>query len=100
MRTGRPQPLDLLPRARDGVGGKPAADAPDRRAVPEGPVLRQSTDDGGAPAAGGGGPSQASPAADGRDGPGGAPSQAADDGGRPRCSEVSVLAPRPNPDPG
>ena len=47
MRTFGPQPLDLLPPTGDRVGGEPAADAADRRAVHEDPVLRQPEDDGG-----------------------------------------------------
>src|SRR4051794_26619926 len=68
MRTPRSKPLDLLPPTGRRVGGKFAADAPDRRAVPEDPVLRESADDGASGAKRGGGQPQAGPAADGLDG--------------------------------
>jgi hypothetical protein len=100
MRTDRPQPLDLLPPAGDRVGGEPAADAPDRRAVPQDPVLWQSADDGGPRATRGGGQPQAGPAADGVDGPGGARPQAADRRRLDGRSGLSLLAPRPGPGPG
>jgi hypothetical protein len=48
MRTHRPQPLDLLSRPGDRVGGESPADAADRRAVPRGALLRESADGGAA----------------------------------------------------
>src|SRR5262245_43882368 len=71
MRAHRPQPLDLLSRPGDRVGGEPAADAADRRAVPEDPLLRQSADGGVAAAPRGGDQSQAGPTAHDSDGLGG-----------------------------
>ena len=78
MRTPRPQPLELLSAAGRRVGGEPAADAVDRRAVHEDAVLRQSADDGCLGAIRGDGQSQAGAAADAADGPGSDFSQAAD----------------------
>ncbi len=55
MPTARREPLDgVLPSAR-GERADPGVDAPDRRAVPGLPVLRQPTDDASLGARGGGG---------------------------------------------
>src|SRR4051794_10090545 len=78
MRTPGPQPLDLLSPAGDRVGGEPSADAADRRAVPQDPVLRQPEDDGVPGALRRDGQSEAGSEAHGVDGTGGVAPQAAD----------------------
>src|SRR5262245_47579832 len=99
MRTPGPQSIELLPLAGRRVGGELALDAADRPAVPRDPILREPADDGMSGAFGGAGQSQAGPAVDGADGPGGAAPQAADhnrDAGR---AGLSLLAPRSGADP-
>src|SRR5436309_7604376 len=99
MRTRWPQPLDLLPPAGRRVGGEPAPDAADRRAISQDPVLRQP-EDGGVPGTlRRGGESQADPAAHGVDGAGGIAPEAADDGTGIRRAGVSLPASRPGAEP-
>src|SRR5215471_13441716 len=99
MRTPGPRPLDLLSPPGDRVGGEPAVDAADRRAIPPDALLWESADGGLAEAPRGGGQSQAGPAAHGADGLGGAPSRAEDRHRRARRAGLPLPAPRPGADP-
>src|SRR5258708_13251071 len=98
MRTAGSQPIELLSPTGHRVGGEPALDAADRRAVPQDPVLRQSADDGFFGAFRGDGQSQAGPAAHGFDVPGSGLSPAADPHHRIRPPALPALPPPTGPD--
>src|SRR5512135_3571422 len=99
MRTPGSQPIELLSPTGHRVGGEPALDAADRRAVPQDPVLRQPADDGFFGAYRGDGQPQAGPAAHGVDGFGVAVPQAAYHHHGIGRAGLPLLAPRSGADP-
>src|SRR5512143_1540699 len=91
VRAAGAEPIELVSRAGEGVGGEPGADAADRRAVPADAVLRFAEDDGLADATRARGQSQAGPAADADHGLGSDLSPAEHDAAEPGASNLPVF---------
>src|SRR5512142_926383 len=95
MRTDRPDSLRLVSRTGARIGGKLAADAPDRRAIYPHALLWLAAHDGlSAGRLGPVGQSQAGAALDANHGFTGYFPEIADDRARGRAADLSLLAPR------